>query len=184
MEHPKVLYSLTAALGALLLSPLLESFHRGGMDGGIVLQVFFMAILGTVFLLAGLCGFGSQCLKSNQSFSALQSRLAGDSGKYSKFFRVIIVLGVAFLVAFPTIGFLQKYMDFALFISIYDYYLATLLFCLLGGAGLLTIGVCGVARQHFNNHKNLFTILVAILIPSLILMPFIYWWTGSPTVGL
>ncbi len=184
MEHPSILYGLTAILGALLLSPLLESFRRGAMDGGIVLQVFFMTILGTVFLVAGLCGVGSHHLKNNQSFSALQARLAGDSRKYSKFFRTVLVIGAAFLCAFPTIGFLQRYMDFGLFVSIYNYYVTFILFCLFGGAGFLTIGVCGIARQRFKNYPNLFTILVATLIPSSILMPFIIWWTGSLTVGL
>jgi hypothetical protein len=54
---------------------------------------------------------------------------------------------------------------------------------LFGGTGFLTIGISGIARQYFKSNQSLFTVLIAISIPSLILMPVLYWWLSSLTIG-
>ena len=38
-------------------------------------------------------------------------------------------------------------------------------FLLIGGIVLLTIGILGTGRQHVKKHKNLFTVLAALLVP-------------------
>jgi hypothetical protein len=48
------------------------------------------------------------------------------------------------------------------------------LFVRFGGTGFLTIGISGILRQYFKSNQSLFTILIAISIPSLILMPVLY----------
>ena len=40
-------------------------------------------------------------------------------------------------------------------------------FALGGGIVFLTVGIVGIGRQHFKNHRNLFTALAVLLIPSL-----------------
>ncbi len=54
---------------------------------------------------------------------------------------------------------------------------------LFGGTGLLTIGICGIVRQHLRNHQNLLTLFFAVLVPSLISVPIIYSWLSSLKVG-
>ncbi len=41
-----------------------------------------------------------------------------------------------------------------------------LFFLFFNGICLLTVGLCGFGRRYFNNYKNLFTVIVAILVPS------------------
>ena len=54
---------------------------------------------------------------------------------------------------------------------------------LFGGTAILTVGVGGILRRCFKHNQNLFTVLVAILIPSLVLLPFCYMWISPLTVG-
>ncbi len=53
VKDPALLYGLTAAFGSAFLSPLLLSLRQGGMPSELVLPVFFLAILGAVFLVGG-----------------------------------------------------------------------------------------------------------------------------------
>jgi hypothetical protein len=97
----------------------------------------------------------------------------------------VTVLGIAFLTIFFTgyysftIG-LKNVFESLPYTQIGLYFT---IFCLLGGIAFLTVGICGIVRQCFKNNQSLFTILVAISFPSLILIPFIYLWIGSLTVG-
>jgi hypothetical protein len=178
MRRQVILYGSTTAIGVLLLWPLLESFHRGGINGTHVLPVSFMALVGIVLFAAGLCGVGNQFLGHFQE-------PVGALGKRFRVLELTAVLGGAFLVAFLIMGFLVSYSEAAykFFMSIYNIYVNVIFSFFFGGICLLTIGVCGVARRHFGNYRNLLTILLAILFPSLILMPFVYYWISSLSVG-
>jgi len=206
VKYVKLFYGLITVLGIVFIalffpnpmaSPFLNlatsvacSFiGETAFSGTAIWMLFtcFCSILGAVFLPAGICGIYSQYFRNNQKLSALQAKLAGDSRNYSTLFRLIAVLGVALLAAFFTMGFLSIHSEgvTGFFMSTYPHSGFLMLFgFLLGGTSLLTVGACGIARQHFKNYQNAFTILVAILIPSLILMPFTYLWISSLTVGL
>jgi len=54
---------------------------------------------------------------------------------------------------------------------------------LICGTGLLTVGLGLIMKQYLKSNQNLFTILVAISIPSLILIPLLFWWLSLLTVG-
>lgn len=205
MNYAKLLYGLITVLGIVfaalffpnpiafpflnLATSVAHSFIGEATFSGTVTWMLlscFCSILGAVLLPAGLCGVCSQYFRNNQHFSTLQASLAGDSKGYSKLFRFIAVSGATFLITFVTMLFLimlSKEVD-RFFMSTYPYGAFLMVFgFLLGGTCLLTVGVCGSARKHFKIYRNSFTILVAILIPSLILMPFTYLWIGSLTVG-
>jgi len=87
--------------------------------------------------------------------------------KHSKLlFGFIAILGIAFL----TLVLASLYSDYVDAVSI----LASLnsqlgLWFVLGGIIFLTVGVIGMGRQHIKNHKNIFTVLAALLIPLLTL---------------
>ena len=61
--------------------------------------------------------------------------------------------------------------------------LCFVLFCLLGGTSLLTVGLCGIERQYLRNNQDLLTILTAIAVPSFIIIPYFYWLLSSVTVN-
>ena len=81
-------------------------------------------------------------------------------------FGFLAVLGIVFL----TLVLAGLYLDYVDAVNI----LASLnsqlgLWFVLGGIISLTVGVIGMGRQHFKNHRNLFTALAVVLIPSLTL---------------
>ncbi len=41
-------------------------------------------------------------------------------------------------------------------------------FCSIGGTAFIILGLLGIGRQYFKNHKNLFTMFTVILIPLLV----------------
>ncbi len=198
IKHIEFLYELTTVLGMVLLSSFLSPLPpslfyylcplvQGNIQQAATLQILTLTlftILGTVFFIVGLCGVAGKYHKKMQNSSTLKSKVEG-SKKYSKFFKIIAVLGLIFLSVFLTIAFLVTYSAeaYKFFMSIYNLYVQVFFFCLFGGTSLLTVGVCGILRQHFKNYKNLLTTLIAILIPLLILMPLVYLWASSLTVG-
>ncbi len=44
-----------------------------------------------------------------------------------------------------------------------------LFFLFSNGIFLLTVGLCGFGRRYFNNHQDLFTAIIATLVPSILL---------------
>ena len=80
-------------------------------------------------------------------------------------FGLLAVLGIIFL----TLVLAGIYLDAIDAVSI----LASLsipqlgLWFVLGGIVFLTVGILGIGRQHFKNHRNLFTALAVLLIPLL-----------------
>jgi len=92
--------------------------------------------------------------------------------KHSKLFGFITVLGIVFVAVFSTILYwgaassdelLELY---ALVPITYLYYL--MLFFPIGGTVFLIVGILGIGRQYFKNHRNLFTVLTIVLVPLLI----------------
>jgi hypothetical protein len=202
MKHSKLLYGFAAVLGIvfialfflnIMFSPFLDSvaFAAASFIGpaaftGRMLFTFFCPIVGIVFLIAGICGIGSQYLGNNRNFSALQQKLVGDSKKRSKFFGFLTVLGIVFLGTFATMWYLSEHSAEVTKFFMSTYPLSGLLMFivfLFSGTGLLTVGICGIVRRYFKNNRNLFTLLVAVLVPSLILLPFFYLWTSALTVS-
>lgn len=180
MEHSTIIYGFLAILGLVFLEPLLSSLLKGFIDSGLLMIVTFLSIAGTVFLIAGLCGIASPYFKNSQ-IKLGKKLLVKSSG----IFRFIVVLGIAFLVALPMIGYwseqsaevMRFFMDTPL-----AGFLLTFGF-LFGGIGLLTVGLCGIERQYVRSNQNLFTIITAISIPSFILLPIVYMVISSITVG-
>ena len=197
MRNPELLYVFITVLGIVFLTiffPIPIFFSSIGdfvlwskffSPMWLIIPCFF-DIVGVVFLTAGICGIGSRYLKNSQNLSALQPNHAGEPRvKHVKLNGFIAVLGGVFLGMFPAIGywsehsaevtrfFMQTPLGFFLMFVVF----------LFGGTGFLTVGICGIVRQYFKNNQNLFTILVAISIPSLILIPVLYWWLSLLTVG-
>ena len=197
MVNPKLLYGLIAALGtvfmaAFLLIPMFFPMTIGYTSslayiGSVIQQLiwFSSSIIGVVFITAGLCGIYSQYLKNQQTPSAQQAKLSENSRKHSTMFKTIAVLGTAFLATFFAVMLVGKYSVevTGFFMSTYPFASLLIFAVLIGGTSLLTVGVCGMVRQHLRNHQNFFTILAAILIPSLILMPLFYYWMSPVTVS-
>ena len=146
----------------------------------------FFDMIGAVLFTAGIRGIGSRYFKKNHNFSALQLNHTGEPRvTHSKLYGVIAVLGVVFLGLFFTIFHWGRHSA-----EVTEFFMHTLLagyllfiVFLFGGTCLLTVGVCGIVRQYFKNNQNLFAMLVAISIPSVILLPFLYWWLSLLTVG-
>jgi hypothetical protein len=146
----------------------------------------FFSIVGIVFLIAGICGIGSQYFKNHQNLPSLPPNYAGEPRvKHVKFYGFIAVLGVLFLGMFPAIGYWNEHST-----EVTEFFMHTplagllmFIFFLFGGTGLFTVGVCGIVKQYFKNNQSLLTIIVAISIPSLILIPVLYWWLSLLTVG-
>lgn len=169
-------------------SPTLNLFsYMWIVDSAILLFIScFFSIVGAVFLTTGICRIISQYYKKNQKLSILQSKLEKSIVKYSKLLFILTgVLGIIFLTIFFTgyysftIG-LKNVFESLPYTQIGLYFT---IFCLFGEIAFLTVGICGIVRQCFKNNQSLFTILVAISFPSLILIPFIYLWIGSLIVG-
>ena len=199
MKHTKLLYGFIVILGIIFLAvflPLpmfrgpiffwfgLTIFFNAAMDG---LIVCFFSIVGAVFLTAGTCGIANPYLKNNQKLSNLRLKLAGKFTEkyYRLLFGLIAALGAIFLTIFFT-GYYWNSIGVRNFLTLLpstQIGLNFILFCLFGGTTILTIGNCGLLRHYFKNHRSLFTILVAISIPSFILMPLFYVYFSALTVG-
>lgn len=180
MKFSAKIYGFLAILGLVFLAPLLSSLLKGFIDSALIMIVTFLSIVGTVFLIAGLCGILSPYFKNSQS------KLGGKSMvRSSRIFRFIAVLGIAFLVALFTIGYWSEHS-----VEVTRFFMHTpfagfllLIVFLFGGISLLTVGICGIVRQYLKRNQNLFTILTAILIPSFILLPLAYSFVSAITVG-
>ncbi len=106
MKHPKLLYGFVFILGLVFVSPLLSGILQGVQNATMILFVFFLSIAGTVLLISGTCGIGSQYLRKNRNISAPQPKLTGKpTGRHSKLYRLIVVLGTVFLGVFLTMGY-------------------------------------------------------------------------------
>jgi len=187
VKHVKILYGFVAIIGLIFLSPLLSSMLHGAISVTMVMPGFFLAIVGTVFLISGIYGIGIQYLRKDQNLSAPQPEVTGKSmGRYPKLYGLIAVLGIVFLGVFFTMAYWGGRVAVVSGFFQSTPLAGALLFIvfLFGGTGLLTVGGCGIVRQHFGNYQNLFIMFVAILIPSLILMPLCYWWVSALEVGL
>ena len=87
--------------------------------------------------------------------------------KYSKLlFGFIAILGIVFLTLVLA-GLYLDYVDAASILASLNSRLG--LWFVLGGIVFLTVGVIGMGRQHFKNHRNIFTALAVLLIPLLTL---------------
>jgi hypothetical protein len=197
MRNSNLLYLTGTVLGIAFLiiffpnprfSPALNLFsYMWIVDSAILLFIScFFSIVGAVFLTAGMCRIINQYYKKNQKLSIMQSKREKSIVKYSKLlFILTAVLGIVFLtIIFAgyysfTIG-LKNVFESLPYTQIGLYFT---IFCLFGGIAFLTVGTCGIVRQYFKNNQSLFTILVAISIPSLILIPFSYLWLSALTVG-
>jgi len=198
MRKPELLYVFITVLGIAFLAiffPIPIFFSSLGdfilwskfFSPMYLLSSGFFSIVGVVFLTAGICGIGSRYFKNSQNLSALQPNHAGEPRvKHVKLFGFITVLGGIFLGMFPAIGYWSEHSAEVTGFFIMCTPLAGLLMFivfLFGGTGLFTVGVCGITRQYFKNNQNLFTIIVAISISSLILIPGLYWWLSLLEVG-
>ena len=186
MKHSTIVYGFLAILGIVFLEPLLSSLLKGYIDSGLLMIVTFLSIVGTVFLIAGLCGITSPYFKNSQKLSTLQSKLRKLTVKSSRIYRFVTVLGIAFLVALPAFWFWSSHsaevMRFFMDTPLAGFLLYFVF--LFGGISLLTVGICGIERQYLKNNQNLFTILTAISIPSFILLPLVYMVISAITVGI
>ena len=79
MKQSTILYGFLAILGLVFLEPLLSSLLKGFIDSGLLVMVTFLSIVGTVFLIAGLCGILSPYFKNSQS--KLGRKLMGKSSR-------------------------------------------------------------------------------------------------------
>ena len=92
--------------------------------------------------------------------------------KHTKLFAFIAVLGAAFITIFLVFLYCDFYLNRDIWSELLapSYYLIGIFgyFLLFGGPILLVVGTLGMGRQHFKNHKNLFTVFTVVLIPLFI----------------
>ena len=70
----------------------------------------------------------------------------------------------------------------AMAIAVNPFSSGILFFLFANGILLLTVGLCGFGSQYFKSHKDLFTAIAAILVPS-ILLSFLYYSLSNLTFG-
>ncbi len=197
MKNDKLSYLSITVVGVILLAlffplpifPPAIVFFSGlnlvvGPIGEVLIGCFF-PIVAVVLIAAGLCGMGSQYLKRKNS-SEVQPEASGSIAKHSKLYGFIGVLGFAFVIVFLIFWYLgeQSSEVARFFISTgpLSGFLMIFIF-LFGGTTLFTIGVCGFVRPYFNNHRNLLTMLVAVSLPSLIIITVFYIWLSALQIG-
>jgi len=199
VKHTRLLYGFIAVLGIIFLTlffPLpmflgsmffwfgFAIFSDAVMEG---LIICFFSIVGTVFLTAGICGIAIPFFKNSQKLSKLQLKLSVKFNEkyYLPLFRLITIIGTVCLTIF-FVGYYWNSIGVRNFLTLLPYTQlgsVFILFCLFGGTTNLTVGVCGILRHYFKHNQNLFTIIVAISIPSFIFMPFVCVWFSMLTVG-
>jgi len=150
----------------------------------LIISCFFSTV-GVVFLTAGICGVGSRYFKNVQPPSGLQpSHEEEPRARHVRLHGGITALGIVFLGVFFTIfhlgGHWAEVTGFFMRMPLAG--LLMFIVFLFGGTGFLTAGTCGIARQYFKNNQILFTMVAAISIPSLIIIPILYWWLIGITV--
>jgi hypothetical protein len=193
VKNDKLSYVFITVLGVILLAlffplpmfpPLILSFLGLNLVVGPIIAVLigcFVPIVAVVFIVAGLCGIGSQYFKRKDS-SAVQPGAHASVSKHSKLYQLITGLGFAFVVVFLTIFYLGgQSAEVSRFFSStgpLSGFLMVFVF-LFGGTVLFTLGVCGVVRPYFNNYRNQLTMLVAISLPSFIIITFFYMWFSA-----
>ncbi len=80
----------------------------------------------------------------------------------------LIVLGIIFIaIILREFGSYDRPLS-VLLQSQRDLFAFVVFFCSIGGTAFIIIGILGIGRQYFKNHKDLFTIFTVILIPLLI----------------
>ena len=80
-------------------------------------------------------------------------------------FGFITVLGIIFLTISLLSTYLSEMDSLNILASLYPNIVFP--FLILGGIGLLTVGIIGIGRLRLKKHKNLFTAIVAVVIPPL-----------------
>jgi hypothetical protein len=95
--------------------------------------------------------------------------------KYSTIvYGFLAILGVIFLALVLTGVYLNEYKILSVWVFLSTGFTTRFGLCfVLGGIVFLTAGVVGVGRQYFKNHRKLFTVLTALLIPPLIFATFV-----------
>jgi hypothetical protein len=91
--------------------------------------------------------------------------------EHTKLFAFIAILGTAFVTTFLVFLYCDYYLqqNFVLISPPSDYLIGIFgSFLLFGGPILLIVGILGIGRQYFKNHKNLFTVLTVVLVPLFI----------------
>jgi hypothetical protein len=197
LKNPNFLYGFVTVLGIaflILFFPIPIFFSSIGQlvlwskffSPMWLLSSCFFSIVGIVFLTAGICGIRRRYFKTSQKLSTLQPyHVEQPRIKHFKIYEFITVLGAVFLSMFFAIMYWGEHSA-----EVRSFFMRTplagfLLFIvfLFAGTGFLTIGVSKIARQYLRSNQSLFTVLIAISIPSLILMPVLYWWLSSLTIG-
>jgi len=90
---------------------------------------------------------------------------------HSKLFKFITVLGAVFVTIPDAMYYLSAIYSgnmqpfLSLLSPLYLPYHALMLFFIIGGPVFLTVGILGIGRQYFKNHRNLFTIFTFIFVP-------------------
>ena len=57
-------------------------------------------------------------------------------------------------------------------------------FLLFGGPAFLIVGILGIGRQYFENHRNLFAVLTVVLVPFFIsILIFLMGFFAPLTIG-
>jgi len=129
------------------------------------------------------------CIHKNQISINLPILLGKLKLKYSIiFYGTLVILGIVFLALVLEGAYLNWYKtSILLFLSGYSASNFGVAF-VLGGIMLLTIGIVGIGRQCFKNHKKLFTILAVLLVPTLTFASFVVGYSfaisSSPTPPL
>jgi hypothetical protein len=93
-------------------------------------------------------------------------------GKHSLFFGFFAVSGAVSEAIFCIIVYLTNTTSLNVVVSslslgpfLYPLFSALMFFLFIGGPVFLIIGIVGIGRQCFRNHRNLFTALIVILVP-------------------
>ena len=95
--------------------------------------------------------------------------------KYSTIiYGFLAILGVFFIALVLTGVYLNEYKILSVWLFLSTSFTTRFgLSFVLGGIMLLTIGIVGIGRQYFKNHRKLFTVLAILLVPPLIFTSFV-----------
>lgn len=171
MKYSTLFYSLLTILGLVFLAHYLLSIFQGSIETtfAMVPILFFLSTIGPSFLIIGLSGIVGPYFKKSKRLTSLQSKLLGKSMiKLTRMFGFIVVLAIVFLILI-LVG---TYLDAGDTLNILTLFSATSptklgQWLMLGGIILITVGMVGIIRQYFKNHKNLLSALAILSIPPL-----------------